>query len=356
MPGPGAFRLILAFIVVVHHSTPLRMGALAVYIFFILSGYWIAKMWDERYARSRNPLVTFYVSRWWRLAPVFLICTGLGALWMLCRGNSLPIRDSPFLWLLRQLPVAGSGRAGLVLPPAWSLDVEMQFYLLAPALIWLLARMSRPIAWAAGGALLVLPVSHFWHGGSAEIPVLFPFLAFFAGGILIHCTQWHPSRTTGILALSATVLPLTIALMRPDLRAGIWRVGRHSQIPTDASNAVMLLWVVLAVLSLPAVARNVRKVSAPWDRTMGDLAYPLYLFHWLPREFYYALGAPSRPAWQAVALLLANFACAFGGAWVIYKLVDRPLDRLRSQWVGKRLRIFSARPGSSIAPPIHGVH
>ena len=356
MLGPGAFRLLLAFIVVVHHSTPLRMGALAVYLFYILSGYWIAKMWDERYARSRNPLLTFYVSRWWRLAPVFLLCAALGLVWMLCRGSALPIRDSPFVWFLRQLPIAGSGGAGRILPPAWSLDVEMQFYLLGPALFWLLRRTSRPIGWIAGGALLLLTVSHFWHGGSAEIPVLYPFLAFFAGGILIHRTQWHPSRATGNSALAAIVLLMTIALMRPELRAGIWRVGRHSQIPADASNAVMLLWVVLAVLSLPAIARNVRRASIPLDRTMGDLAYPLYLFHWLPREFYYALGAPSRPAWQALALLLANFACAFSGAWVIYKFVDRPLDRLRSRWVGKRLRILSASPESSIAPSIHGVH
>ncbi len=333
MPGPGAFRLFLALIVVVHHSTPLRMGALAVYIFFILSGYWIAKLWAERYARSRNPLLTFYVSRWWRLAPVFLICTALGIIWTISRGNALPIRGGAFLWFLRQFPIAGSAVVGSVLPPAWSLDVEMQFYLLAPALIWLLHRVSPPTAWIAGAVLLALPIAHFWRGGRADIPVLIPFLPFFVGGILIHKTKWHPSRAVGFAFLFIAFLIVAIGLVLPELRAGIWIVGRHSEAPM---NAVMQLWVAIAALSLPVVARSVRESSAPMDRMMGDLAYPLYLFHWMPRECYYALGGPSRPVWQAVALLLLNFAFAVAGAWVIYKMVDRPLDRLRSRWVAKR--------------------
>ena len=334
MFGPGAFRLILAFIVVVHHSTPLRMGALAVYIFFVLSGYWIAKMWDERYARSRIPLLTFYISRWWRLAPVFLICTALGALWTLGRGNPLPSRGSPFHWFLRQLPIVGSAGAGSVLPPAWSLDVEMQFYLVAPALIWLFLRISRPMLRVAAGALFALPIFHFLRGGSADIPILLPFLPFFIGGILIHRIQWHPSRVVIVRALSTAALIMTIAVSIPALRAGIWIVGRNSAPPM---NPAMQIWVALAALSLPLVAWSVRRSSTPTDRMMGDLAYPLYLFHWLPRECYYALGGPSRPIWQAVALLLLNFACAIGGALLIYRLVDRPLDRLRSRWVAKRI-------------------
>lgn len=333
MSGPGVLRLILAFVVVVHHSTPLRMGALAVYLFFILSGYWIAKMWDERYARSHNPLLTFYVSRWWRLAPVFLLCTALGLMWTLGRGNPLPFRNSPLHWFLRQLPVAGSGAAGSVLPPAWSLDVEMQFYLLAPALIWIIRRLSHRLAWLAGGALLFLPLIHFWRGGSADVPVLIPFLPFFVGGILIHRTQWQPSRTVGVWALAAVVMALVIGLTVPELKAAMWIVGRQSSPPMKGA---MLLWVAIAALSLPVIARNVRRTSTPLDRTLGDLAYPLYLFHWMPRECYYALGGPSRPAWQAVALLILNFTCAFGGAWMIYKMVDRPFDRLRSRWVAKR--------------------
>jgi peptidoglycan/LPS O-acetylase OafA/YrhL len=75
--GSGLFRLFLASLVVLHHSFPLRLGAWAVYAFFILSGFWICQMWFRKYSQTRTPFLTFLVSRWWRLAPVYMVCTGL---------------------------------------------------------------------------------------------------------------------------------------------------------------------------------------------------------------------------------------------------------------------------------------
>src|SRR5258708_13297126 len=75
--SPGGVRLFLAMVVVVHHSLPLRAGSWAVDVFFVLSGYWITRMWNTRYRQTRIPYITFLVTRWWRLAPVFLVCTVL---------------------------------------------------------------------------------------------------------------------------------------------------------------------------------------------------------------------------------------------------------------------------------------
>jgi hypothetical protein len=44
---PGLFRLFLSLIGVMHHSFPIRLGGWAVGILFVLSGYWIARMWVE---------------------------------------------------------------------------------------------------------------------------------------------------------------------------------------------------------------------------------------------------------------------------------------------------------------------
>ena len=68
--GPGMFRLLLSLLVVLHHSLPLRLGTWAVYVFFILSGFWICRMWRQRYAETQSPYLTFLVSRWWRLPRV----------------------------------------------------------------------------------------------------------------------------------------------------------------------------------------------------------------------------------------------------------------------------------------------
>jgi peptidoglycan/LPS O-acetylase OafA/YrhL len=97
--GSGLFRLLLASAVVFHHSFPLRLGAWAVYVFFFLSGYWISRLWRQRYTNTRNPLLTFLVSRWWRLAPVFFLCTCLSVAsnFLLNDGEALHLAGN-FTW------------------------------------------------------------------------------------------------------------------------------------------------------------------------------------------------------------------------------------------------------------------
>src|SRR5258708_30697561 len=116
--SPGGVRLFLAMVVVVHHSLPLRAGSWAVDVFFVLSGYWITRMWNTRYRQTRIPYITFLVSRWWRLAPGFLVCT------LLALRSPLLLREGSFVnsqvnsaWWLPQLLILGSSGAGPILPP-----------------------------------------------------------------------------------------------------------------------------------------------------------------------------------------------------------------------------------------------
>jgi len=75
---PGAMRLLLALIVIaVHYSQlaklPIRLvplDAVSVYGFFFLSGFWVCRLWDQKYSQTRAPLLTFYVSRTLRIYPL----------------------------------------------------------------------------------------------------------------------------------------------------------------------------------------------------------------------------------------------------------------------------------------------
>ena len=51
--GPGFFRLILATLVFLHHTSSIALGEMAVIVFFVLSGYWIAKMYREKYSKKK---------------------------------------------------------------------------------------------------------------------------------------------------------------------------------------------------------------------------------------------------------------------------------------------------------------
>src|SRR5258708_35766145 len=192
--SPGGVRLLLALVVVVHHFLPLRAGSWAVDVFFVPSGSCITRMWNPRYRQTRIPYITFLVSRWWRLAPVFLVCTvlGLGSA-LLLREGSLVNAQANSAWWLRQLLIVGSSDAGRILPPTWSLDVEMQFYLIAPLLIWAFARLEPAWRWMIVTLLLLALVYFLGSGGYPESATLCLFSGFCLAAVRPRLP--HPPRS-----------------------------------------------------------------------------------------------------------------------------------------------------------------
>ena len=337
--SPGAVRLFLASIVVVHHSLPLRAGSWAVDVFFILSGYWITRMWNARYCRTKASYFTFLVSRWWRLLPVFLICTGLGVgSAFLLREAGGPANPSSPVWWLRQAMIIGSSDAGRVLPPTWSLDVEMQFYLVAPILIWIFSRVSTLWRWMLIAALIVTLAGLLATGTYPESARFGLFSGFFLAGVGLALREWMPGKKLVVGGL-ALFLGGTLALLAlPHARNGIWIEGKLAQLGTDrlATLIASTWWVIGGILVIPFVARSLAIRSSAFDRLLGDLAYPLYLFHWIPREWYYHLCDTNPAPAVRLGLLVADFIVAIAGAVLILILIDRPMDRLRRAWVESR--------------------
>jgi peptidoglycan/LPS O-acetylase OafA/YrhL len=335
--GPGLFRLFLALAVVVHHSFPLRLGTWAVYVFFILSGYWICRMWRQRYIQTHNPLLTFMVSRWWRLAPVFLLCTALSVVSsFLLNGSSALQMAGSLGWWLREFLIAGANGAGTELPPSWSLDVEMQFYLVAPLLITVFGRIGPFFRWLTAGAACGWCSVFLFRGGNVQPAHLSLFVGFFLMGVTLQIAQWKPSRATATGSLLVFLGITLIMALSSETQCGVWKVGVD---PAQSPLVVNLWWIVGAGVILPFLAWNVSQDSAPFDRLLGNLAYPLYLFHWIPREWYHRFSLRADPVWKQCTLLGINFLAAGAGAIVILLLVDRPSERFREAWVASRKKI-----------------
>jgi len=342
MLSPGVFRILFAGLVVLHHSTPLRLGAWAVLVFFVLSGYWISKMWEEKYSHAKSPFYTFLASRWWRLFPVMGICIALYFLWK----GGLEGYTAP--WILRQLPIIGSTWSGTPLPPQWSLDVEMQFYLVF-VLVALIAsaaasnRLRSGAAWFALGALGITYAG--WYlakGGSMQSPYLAPWLGLFLIGIGLHKSKWVPSQYLAVPLALVFVLGTVAMLVLPETRIAFWTAGSDAALRRDAGEHFAFHWPSLWLLAgimlmLPYLAVNVRQPSPKWDRDLGNLAYPVYMFHWIPRDWYYAHVDWGRPISFNLGLLTVNILAAFFGGCLIYACVDKPIERLRSRWVAGRI-------------------
>lgn len=323
--GPGVTRLLLAMVVFFSHFSSLAIGAPAVACFFALSGYWIAGLWDQQPGEGARRYGAFVLSRWLRIAPLLGIAIAGQALINASLGVPSAAAALPQWWLSQGL-IAGSSASGLLLPQQWSLDVEMQFYLAAPFLCMLGEKWPRILAWLLVAAVLAAGAWMFQCGTAAAAPALPPHLGFFLAGIF--CRQ-HPPMP---LAKSLRWLPLgVVAVMAaaPDLRLLI-----NSRHVTDASPPATLihqalLVFVLGIAFVPLVLRSVRHASSKLDRFVGDLAYPVYLFHWWFRSIVYH----TRPADASALHKLVDTGLALLGTLLVSAallwLVDRPIQRWR---------------------------
>jgi peptidoglycan/LPS O-acetylase OafA/YrhL len=331
---PGLYRLFLATVVVLHHSTPLRLGGWAVGLFFVLSGYWIAEMWDRKYGSLDWPYPEFVVSRWWRLAPVLFGVTALAAVTL---GRGAWGSDGQVLhhwtWWVAQPAIAGSASFGRLLPPAWSLDVEMQFYLVAPLLIIVVTRLSATLT------VVAIAVGVLWCGyltaiGRAdESPRLDVWAGVFLIGVAASVHRWRWPRPIVLASVLLTLIAFAAVAVLPVTRPWILLRGATGHRLTGPLAATLAVGTLL--LAVPFTLATTAVPSGRVDRFLGDLSYPLYLFHWIPRQWFYAhLGPNPRPA-SALALLAVNLIMAAAGAIVLLLVVDRPAQRLRARWVGR---------------------
>ena len=113
-------------------------GDYGVFVFFLISGYIVPASLERK-----GSVRTFWVSRIFRLYPLYLLAIGLAvALWMAHFGGLRGEDADPGTSVLSQMLMMSNVLAGTNLPNVvWSLSYEMIFYLLLTALF--MARVHR---------------------------------------------------------------------------------------------------------------------------------------------------------------------------------------------------------------------
>ncbi|MGB3619096.1 MAG: acyltransferase [Catalinimonas sp.] len=334
---PGTLRLVLALLVVVHHLTRyFFLGPFAVYVFFILSGYWVSKMWAERYRHARGPLLTFWLSRCWRIYPLY---------WLSFAGAALLYRSYDAAGLLEAVRgwdfwLPGVFLVGLplssynVVSPAWSLDIEIQFYLLLP-LCWYAAR--RVGAWWLVGVTAALSAVLFAvepfglrHTVVFYLPYFFLGVGLYAGG----GTWLRRVDPRAGLALGVAVVALHYVV--PNLYA--------LSVADRGSDYTQALNLLLPLTMLPYLAHNVRRRSDARDQTWGALSYVVYLVHWLTLQPYAALTA-ELPFGTRLPYTLAYLVVTLALSYGLLLVFERPVDAARKRWVRRRFEADTPPPG-----------
>lgn len=281
--GVAALAVVWAHVVEHLKLLPVHpLGGMGVLVFFVLSGYLIARIVAGR-VDTPDAYRRFLRRRALRLGPAILALAILGPVVLVTMG-AYTIRTAGLygLFALTQ-STAFANAAGVpvhpILAPTWSLTVEWTFYLLFPACYVAYAgrgraviSVARDMAVAAGAiylsSLLIPSPLAYYHLPAANLSVM---LVGAALGLAHHAGWTGPER----------------------LRLGIWPTGGAAMIGIltflPGSNEA---WDYrLAVLPSTAAASALvingciaghpiqRLLASRWLRLVGIRAYSLYLWH-----------------------------------------------------------------------------
>jgi peptidoglycan/LPS O-acetylase OafA/YrhL len=350
--GPGLFRLLLATVVVVFHYCSLSLGHAAVYLFFVLSGYWVRQMWERKYSHTRNPYLTFAISRAWRIAPVFLLCSALACVmvWLQIRAETTHgTAPAGMLWALLPSAILLGYNSSWFTPllPAWSLDIEMQYYLIAPLLLSMLRRRPATVfllTTAAGAAFTTL------HGH----PTIATYLPWFMAGMLFAQFPTLASRKCYVIASAmATIIVIATPLLVPQWRSLI--LGGANPGPLYRYNELFNVIVTLSCLLF--ALSTVGNRSGKADRLMADLSYSVYLFHWIPHQLVnqFFPDLSKEPRLERALGLSAVFVVTYALSALITLAVDRPANRARARFVRNRLITDRTARAGTTSTPVMGL-
>ncbi len=355
-------------------------GNYGVFVFFIISGYIVPASLERK-----GSVRTFWVSRLFRLYPLYLLAVGLAvALWLVHLGGLRGAGSDPETSILSQLLMMSNVLAGPNLPNVvWSLSYEMIFYLVLVALFT--ARIHRRSSWyalafaavavALGG---LLPQAYFSHSlSSPRVIALVADLAMLAGlaaavvlrgkprvlgaalaavvavALLAFNGGWiYPWEALTILALMFTgtvlyraeqgqyrwrhAIAVSIAVLGLAVAAGLWHI--HAWGLSAQSELVWeRRWVTSLLLAGLTFGAGLAFRHVRWPRALtwlGLISYSVYLLHPLLVEVYEHLPwvSGSHPIWLQILLAAAFGVVLIAVSSLTYLTVERPMQN-----VGRRV-------------------
>jgi peptidoglycan/LPS O-acetylase OafA/YrhL len=340
-PALDGVRALAITLVVLRHATGYpASGAFGVDIFFVLSGFLITSLLlDERFRYGAVSLRNFYKRRALRLLPalIAMLAFFLGVSIVAFVRHGEPLAKPAFgvvagLGYFTNLALTTHGGVSAMpsaLTHLWSLAAEEQFYIVWPALLFVVLRARLRVAGivlACGIALMMAEQLRLLSNGT-----------------------WSPRIEYGVDTRSSSILVgcLLAVLLASRLRPNLESLGRRFGVLGLALLAVLvvvdfgraryagpLLLVGVASAALILCALE----SGSWTSRvlalaplvfLGRISYALYLWH-IPILALFGISHPEL-SFRVVPPVAVAVGCAIGS----YYLIEQPFLR-RKQRLGHR--------------------
>ncbi|WP_165825182.1 acyltransferase family protein [Rhodopseudomonas palustris] len=325
----------------------------AVTLFFFISGYIIA----YPFLAGRPPKLShFYKRRLLRLEPPYFVvmigCFVILSLYTPVSAPNFTFTEAP-LWQSLAASLTYShglifGQSPRLNPPAWTLEREVQFYLLAPFLIMAyLSIKNRALRlWFGGFALLALIVlgETLRHQLPFEHPLRHTLFGESYGFILgvmvcdysvaVRPFEQPPRRRYDVLLVVGYIgMMLTGTAELRNIQFGYSEPTLA--IATGSLNAFARASCIFLVFLGAARGTTGRVLLAsPWVALIGGACYSIYLLH-LP--LMHAMAAALERQFQPDSLIVATALCwailvpaCIAVGLMFYALIERPC--MRPKW------------------------
>ena len=364
----GTLRTLFAIAVVFAHTLGnlLVGGQNAVQLFYMISGFLISYVLVERKAYPN--IKSFYINRYLRLYPIYFVIAVLTLIaFTLASGIGKEItffniyikapQSADILLIVSNLTlffqdwVMFSGvdenklvfttnfsnsevllHRGLLVPQAWTLGVELTFYLLAPFILF-----RKKILIALLTSSLLLRVYLISIGLGTEDPWIYRFfpseLALFLLGALAHQVLlpiYQKNLNTIQIEKYSKISTYFLVLL----------TLVFSFIPiNEIQKSIALFSIFLLLMPLTFIFQSNRK----WDKWIGDLSYPIYISHVLViyvSTFFISKIAPTENlivmgksvSLDKIAIGFSTVIFSIGLAILLNKVVGKPIESLRNRF------------------------
>ncbi len=315
-------------------------GFLGVDIFFVISGFFMAKIVLTPLERSGFSLFSFYLSRARRIWPALLVLVAAVVLlgWFILmpaeyKQMGKHARDSlQFVSNLRYLNEAGyfdtASREKWFLH-TWSLSIEWQFYLLYPFVLLLFRKYAadRRLMLLVHLALLLVSLAcSVWLNSAA------PDRAYY----LLRSRAWELLAGGAVFILSASVRN-GIAAGRLTEGTGLALILAALAIPFPGNHWTVFS-ALMAVCGTALVILAARGNDSRWTgnaamQWIGSRSYSIYLWHWPVAVLLFYFGLQRTFVW-----MVAGMAASLLLGHVSFRLVEMPAQK----WLARRGRWLAA--------------
>lgn len=252
-------------------------GFIGVYIFFVISGFILGMPFAAHHlkAEKKVSLKSYFLRRLSRLEPPYiLVMMGMTILLVILGYHTwkeiLPHFGASIFYLHSIIFHSWS----IINPPVWTLEIEVQFYILAPLLAYLFFSIKGKFVRRATIVSFILGVmllqQYFDVMNTYTILTILAHIQFFLIGFLvadIYLMEWGNGIRKHALFNYISILALVFAFW-------IWS--------WDYNLLSRLLFItslfLLAYSSFRATWFN-RFITFPWITAIGGMCYTIYLVH-----------------------------------------------------------------------------